>query len=92
MHLKELSVRVQQLVEQSEEVLFTKSGDSSARYSVSYVDSGKLAGLRASVLSFITMVYGKDHSHYSEFDTGTQKNYESSAKKQRAWNTPCHSR
>ena len=81
MHLKELSTRIQQLVEQSKDVLSTKYGDSGVRFSISYVDSGKLAGLRASVLSFIAMVYGKEHPHYSEFDKATYNSSESSAKK-----------
>lgn len=65
MYLKELSRRIQQLVGQSQVALSTKRSD---QYTCDYVDSGKLAGLRASVLSFITMVYGKEHSHYSEFN------------------------
>lgn len=77
MYLKELSKRIQQLVEQSQVVLSTKRSD---RYRSDYVDSGKLAGLRASVLSFITMVYGKEHSHYSEFNAATDGTYESNAK------------
>ena len=81
MHLKELSTRIQQLVEQSKDVLSTKYGDSGVRLSISHVDSGKFAGLRASVLSFIAMVYGKDHSHYSEFDKAASGNWESDAKK-----------
>lgn len=71
MKLRDLEDRVQQLITQSRKVLSTVRrtdfGD--------YVDTGKLAGLRASALSFITMVYGKNHSHYSEFDKAT-KSYE----------------
>lgn len=80
MHLKELSTRIQQLVEQSNDVLSTKYGDSGVRLSISYVDSAKFAGLRASVLSFIAMIYGKDHSHYSEFNKAANFNCESDAK------------
>ena len=78
MHLKELSKRIKQLVEQSQVVLSTKRSD---RYTSDYVDSSKLAGLRASVLSFITMVYGKEHSHYSEFNAATDGIHESNVKK-----------
>lgn len=79
MHLNELSKRIQQLVEQSRIVLATRRSNPSI--GSDYVDSGKLAGLRASVLSFIAMAYGKEHSHYSEFDKATNSSYESNAKK-----------
>ncbi len=75
MQKKDLPIRVQQLVDQSLNVLSTVSG------SERYVDPGKLAGLRASVLSFIGMAYGKEHSHYSEFDKATNFEYLYNAKK-----------
>jgi hypothetical protein len=79
MQLKDLSKRIGQLLEQSTEVLATKKyGKYTSRNSV---DAGALSGLRASVLSFIAMVYGKEHSHYSEFDTGTDNSNESNANK-----------
>lgn len=71
MHLQDLSKRIQQLIEQSEIVLRTKCERTTQRFSFSKIDSGKMAGLRASVLSFIAMVYGKEHSYYSEFDKVT---------------------
>ena len=75
MQLKDLSKRIGQLLEQSTGVLATKKYN---QYGGDRVDSGALSGLRASVLSFIAMVYGKDHSHYSEFDTATDNSCESS--------------
>jgi hypothetical protein len=78
MQLKDLSKRVGQLIEQSSGVLATKTN---GLYGSVDVDSGALAGLRASVLSFIAMVYGKDHSHYSEFDSATNGSFENNAKK-----------
>ena len=78
MQLSDLSKRIGQLLEQSSGVLATKRY---IQYGGDYVDSGALSGLRASVLSFIAMVYGKEHSHYSEFDAATNNSYESSAKK-----------
>lgn len=75
MHLQDLSRRIQQLIGQSEIVLLTKRENTGKRFSTSSIDSGKMAGLRASVLSFIAMVYGKDHSHYSEFDEATRHIY-----------------
>ena len=76
MQLKELAKRAQQLIDQSSAVLSTRT----SRSGIPCVDSAKLAGLRASVLSFIAMVYGREHSHYSEFNSATKRNYESSAK------------
>lgn len=78
MQLTDISKRVDQLLEQSTGVLGTKRFN---QYGNDYVDSGALSGLRASVLSFIAMVYGKDHSHYSEFDKATNNSYEYNAKK-----------
>lgn len=80
MHLKEISVRIQQLIEQSEVVLSSQRTNTSTN-SV-YVDLGKLAGLRAAVLSFIGMVYGKEHSYYSEFEKATTSNYSRTSAKQ----------
>ncbi|MDO9311336.1 MAG: hypothetical protein Q7T85_06525 [Nitrosomonas sp.] len=79
MHHKEISVRIRQLIEQSKVVLSSRLTNVSTN-SV-YVDPGKLAGLRAAVLSFIAMVYGKEHSHYSEFEKATSNSTEFSAKK-----------
>lgn len=78
MQLKDLSKRIGQLLEQSTGVLATKKYN---QYTGDHVDSGALSGLRASVLSFVAMVYGKEHSHYSEFDNATDNSYESNAKK-----------
>ena len=78
MQPKDLSRRIKQLIDQSHGVLSTL-------YRVEMlgncVDAGKMSGLRASVLSFITMVYGKNHSHYEEFDSATNDSYESNAKR-----------
>ena len=79
MHLKQLSERIQQLVDQSNHLLFT-SYKEAGELSPIFVDSTKFSGLRASVLSFIAMVYGKDHSHYSEFDKAVKGNFESDVK------------
>lgn len=73
MQLKDLSTRIQQLLDQSSAVLATKEY---SQYGSDSVDSGKFAGLRASALSFIAMVYGNKHSHYTEFDTRVDDSYE----------------
>ncbi|MBK1890014.1 hypothetical protein Undi14_08185 [Undibacterium sp. 14-3-2] len=78
MKLKDLSKRIQQLIDQSSAVLDTQKANA---YMGTSVDSGALAGLRAASLSFIAMVYGRSHSHYSEFDSATDKNFVSNASK-----------
>lgn len=79
MHLKELSQRIQQLVDQSNHVLST-SYKQAGEFSPFFVDSTKFSSLRASALSFIAMVYSKDHSHYSEFDKAAKGNFVSDVK------------
>lgn len=81
MQPKDLSKRIAQLIEQSEKVLATKKFN---QYGSDHVDSGAMAGLRASTLSFIAMTYGNNHSYYSEYNSGTKSNLESSAKKSHA--------
>lgn len=72
MKLKDISIRIQQLVEKSNEVLSSRRTSKSGGDSV---DSGLLAGLRSSTLSFISMVYGKDHPHYTEFKENVRDSY-----------------
>lgn len=81
MQPKDLSKRVAQLIEQSEKVLATKKFN---QYGSDHVDSGAMAGLRASTLSFIAMTYGTNHSYYSEYDVATKNILESNAKKSHA--------
>ena len=81
MQPKDLSKRVVQLIEQAEKVLATKK---TSQYLADFVDSGAMAGLRASTLSFIAMTYGTNHSYYSEFDSATKNSNESNAQKGRA--------
>jgi hypothetical protein len=81
MQPKDLSKRVAQLIEQSEKVLATKKFN---QYGSDHVDSGAMAGLRASTLSFIAMTYGTNHSYYSEYDVATKNILESNAKRSHA--------
>lgn len=81
MQPKDLSKRVAQLIEQSERLLATRK---SSQYGGDRVDSGAMAGLRSSVLSFIAMTYGNDHSYYSEYDSATKSVFESSARRSHA--------
>lgn len=73
MQLNDLSKRIQQLIDQSSAVLATKKY---SQYGGDSVDSGAFAGLRASALSFIAMVYGNKHSHYTEFDSRVDDSFE----------------
>jgi hypothetical protein len=66
MHVKDLVVRVNQLIDQGKGVLATKYSTDGWGESV---DSGKIRGFRSAALSFIERVYGKDHTHYKEFST-----------------------
>ena len=77
MQLKELSTRIQQLIDQSTSLLATRKTN---QFGGDSVDSGTFAGLRASVLSFISMVYGTEHSHYTEYNNRVDDNYEYKAK------------
>lgn len=72
------SIRSERLIKQAEEVLATRK---SSQYGNATVNIGQMAGLRASSLSFIATVYGDNHSHFSEFDAATDKNYEANAQK-----------
>ena len=72
MKLNDLTTRIDQLIEQARGVLATRK---SGGYIDDSVDSGKLTGLKASVLSFVTMTYGKNHSHYTVFDTATDNSW-----------------
>jgi ABC-type uncharacterized transport system ATPase subunit len=64
MHLKDLVVRVSQLIDQGKGVLATSHRIDEYE---EFVDSGKIKGFRSAALSFIERVYGKDHTHYKEF-------------------------
>lgn len=81
MQPKDLSKRVAQLIEQSEKLLATLKVNN---YGQDYIDGGAMAGLRASVLSFIAMTYGNSHSYYSEYDSATKSTFVSSAKRSHA--------
>jgi hypothetical protein len=78
MKLADLSKRITQLIDQSESVLSTRKSN---QYYSDSVDSGRFSGLRASILSFIAMTYGNNHSHYSEFDEATKSSSFANAQK-----------
>ncbi|MGE0919951.1 hypothetical protein [Trichlorobacter lovleyi] len=64
MNVNDLVVRIDQLIQQGEEVRRTYRSDGSGW---GWVDTGAMKGFRSAALSFIERVYGKDHSHYLEF-------------------------
>lgn len=66
MHVRDLVIRVGQLIDQGKGVLATRH--SLHRYG-ECVDPGKIKGFRSAALSFIERVYGKDHTHYTEFSS-----------------------
>lgn len=72
MDLKDLSVRVSQLIDMGQQVLST-------RYRIQHdtrewVDTGKIKGFRSASLSFIERLYDKAHSYYIEFYTAVDEN------------------
>ncbi len=67
MDLKDLSIRVSQLIDMGQQVLSTRHRiqDDSREW----VDTGKMKGFRSASLSFIERLYNKAHSYYVEFFT-----------------------
>lgn len=66
--------RVDELIEMGNAVLHTRHHSAAeARYDL--VDEGLLKGFRAASLSFIASVYGKTHSHFTEFAGIEETNY-----------------
>lgn len=78
MKAKDLTVRIQQLLDQSTAVLATQRSN---QYHGLLVDEAALSGLKAAVLSFISMVYGVQHSHYAEFNSAAKTNGEVNARR-----------
>ena len=67
MHLEDLIQRVDQLIQSADEVIQTeKSYDYIAG---SYVNEELFHAFRSASLSFLSMTFGKDHTHYDEFNS-----------------------
>ena len=62
--------RVDELLEMGQKTLSTRSH---VEFVGNVVDSGAMKGFRTAVLSFIDMVYGKEHPHFQEFILSTTK-------------------
>ncbi|GAH89598.1 unnamed protein product, partial [marine sediment metagenome] len=76
MDLNSLIQRVDQLLDLGRKVLATRQRDEDDEW----IDSSKLKGFRSAVLSFIEMVYGPKHTHYTEFDNSVKGDSPSAAK------------
>lgn len=63
MRLEDLIQRVDLLIRKANEIIQTVKGDSN------YVDSELFYAFRSSSLSFLAMTFGKDHTHYDEFNS-----------------------
>ena len=73
MSKERLLKRIEQLLQQGQEVLATRHA--SRNSSAMVVDLAKMKGFRSASLSFIERVYGLTHTHYQEFDKITKENY-----------------
>ena len=73
MSKERLLKRIEQLLQQGQEVLATRHA--SRNSSAMVVDLAKMKGFRSASLSFIERVYGLTHTHYQEFDKITKESY-----------------
>ena len=67
MRTDDIVKRIDELIEEGNQVLKTRC----TRNSTYYVDSGAMIGFRAGSLSFIERIYGCKYSYSSEFDKNT---------------------
>lgn len=69
MDVNNLANRADQLIDLGQGVLKTSHRiDSTSRM---WIDGGKINGFRAASLSYIEMLYGREHSYYTEFNKVT---------------------
>ncbi|MXY81314.1 MAG: hypothetical protein F4Y91_04415 [Gemmatimonadetes bacterium] len=66
MQLEDLIQRIDQLIQKADEVLQTVEGN---LYDGLSVDSESFYAFRSASLSFLAMTFGKDHTHYDEFNS-----------------------
>ena len=67
MHLEDLVQRIDQLIRNADEVIQTEERGAAG----SYVSAELFYAFRAASLSFLAMTFGKDHTHYDEFNSKT---------------------
>ena len=65
MRLEDLIQRIDQLIQNADGVLQTSEGGSAG----SYVSEELFHAFRSASLSFLSMTFGKDHTHYDEFNS-----------------------
>ena len=65
MRLEDLIQRIDQLIQNADGVLQTSEGRSAG----SYVSEELFHAFRSASLSFLSMTFGKDHTHYDEFNS-----------------------
>jgi hypothetical protein len=75
MTIDDLVVRIDQLIQQGEDVRRTAR----TNHGYTFVDSGAMKGFRSAALSFIERLYGKTHSHYSELHKEADGTYKEDA-------------
>lgn len=68
MSLDAIVTRADQLIAMGQEVVATRR---SSEYGGQAVEGAMMKGFRAAVLSFIDRVYGREHPHFSEFESST---------------------
>ena len=68
MHLEDLIQRIDQLIQNADEVIETVEGN---LYEGLSVDSESFYAFRTASLSFLAMTFSKDHTHYDEFNSKT---------------------
>ena len=65
MHLEDLIQRIDQLIRNADEVIQTEESVDFR----SYVNEELFHAFRSASLSFLSMTFGKDHTHYDEFNS-----------------------
>ena len=65
MHLEDLIQRIDQLIQNADEVIQTEKRGQIG----TYVDEELFYAFRSASLSFLSMTFGKDHTHYDEFNS-----------------------
>jgi len=74
MNEKALLDRISQIASMGELALKTRRGER-----IQQLERGPMRGFRVAGLSFIANVFGRNHSHYLEFDASTTSNFPSDA-------------
>ena len=79
MTLKDLQVRIDQLVDQARRALVNAPRDREGTHP--FLGSEDYAALRAAGLAFIESAFGPQHSYYSEFDRALNDTWRSNGER-----------